>query len=68
MSKTKLTVTKNGFIKIDGDFEIVDQATELKSPITKVGFFVFLTSFATLSKSPSRSFDVSSSVGLGGGG
>lgn len=25
MSKTKLTVTKNGFIKIDGDFEIVDQ-------------------------------------------
>lgn len=24
MSKTKLTVTKNGFIKIDGDFEIVD--------------------------------------------
>ena len=25
MSKSKLTVTKNGFIKIDGDFEIVDQ-------------------------------------------
>ena len=25
MSKTKLTITKNGFIKIDGDFEIVDQ-------------------------------------------
>ena len=25
MSKTKLTVTKNGFIKIDGDFEIVEQ-------------------------------------------
>ncbi len=25
MSKTKLTVTKNGFIKIDGEFEIVDQ-------------------------------------------
>ena len=25
MSKNKLTVTKNGFIKIDGDFEIVDQ-------------------------------------------
>lgn len=24
MSKTRLTVTKNGFIKIDGDFEIVD--------------------------------------------
>lgn len=25
MGKTKLTVTKNGFIKIDGEFEIVDQ-------------------------------------------
>jgi CDGSH-type Zn-finger protein len=24
MSKTKLTISKNGFIKIEGDFEIVD--------------------------------------------
>ena len=25
MSKTKLIISKNGFIKIEGDFEIVDQ-------------------------------------------
>ena len=24
MSKTKLTISKNGFIKVEGDFEIVD--------------------------------------------
>jgi CDGSH-type Zn-finger protein len=26
MSKTKLTISKNGFIKVEGDFEIVDTA------------------------------------------
>src|SRR5690606_33664173 len=44
------------------------QATLLKSPVTTTGMLVFLTRLATLSRSPSRSLELASSVGLGGGG